>query len=70
MDTIDTKGEAIDAAAEACLKSDDLVTRAMDWVGTFGYDHAHLVEAIVDAFRASPQFDTWAMDVCDGADVA
>jgi hypothetical protein len=70
MPTIDTRAEAIELAAEACLHSDQLVLRALDWVGTNGRSHSALVEHIVDYYVDSPQFATWVVDVADGEDAA
>ena len=68
--TVDIDGERLDAATAACVNSDDLTTRAMDWVGVHGYRHATLVDSIVDHFLESPEFDQWAADVADGEDEA
>ena len=65
---VDYNAERYEAAALACLRSDDLTTRALDWASTHAWKHSALVESIVAWFTESPEFDLWVEDVVDGED--
>jgi hypothetical protein len=68
--TVDTATERYEAACLACLRSDELTERAIEWASHHAWRHAALVETIVDYYTESPYFETWIQDVVDGEDVA
>ena len=59
-----------EAAYERCAESDQLEQRAIDWAATHAWQHADLVETIVDHYLQSPEFDLWVDDVHEGEDTA
>ena len=53
-------------AVEAYTRSDQFITDALDWVGTYGHEHADVVEAVTHRYEFSKQFDTVIDDAMAG----
>ena len=68
--TIDHATERYQQAEAACLRSDDLQGKALDWASLHAHEHAALMDQIVQTYVATADFDTWVEDVADGVDAA